>query len=102
MTDGGGRCDVGLPGDPGLGSFQAGGDAGVTLALLISLSPGHAVGLVGGRDAVGVVNQAEGFVDFRFGSGWFGPGFGLLGSNSLAPGFLDLVEAAFGFAGFAA
>jgi hypothetical protein len=60
--------DAGLCGDPGFGSFEAGGDAGeaggdagFALALLIGLGPSQAAGLGGDRDFVCVFDQVCAF-----------------------------------------
>ncbi len=93
------RGDVGLRGDAGFGSLEAGGDAQVALALLVGLSPGQALGLGGDGDCAGVLDQAEGFLDFWFGLGGFGLG---CGGDARATGGLEFVQATLGFVGFAA
>ena len=93
------RRGMGLRGDAGFGSLQAGGDSLVALALLVGLGPGQALGLGGDGDCAGVLDQVEGVFDFCFGLGRFGLGFG---GDAVAAGFLELVEAALGSVGFAA
>jgi hypothetical protein len=88
-----------LRGDPGFGSLQAGGDTVVSLALLVGLGPGQALGLGGDGDRAGVLDQVDGSFDFWFG---FGLGFAGLGGDALTAGFLKLVETALGFVGFSA
>ena len=99
VGDGASRRDVGLRGDAGFGSLSAGGEAVVPLALLIGLGPGQALGLGGGGDLAGVLDQVEGFFDFWLGLGGFGLGFG---GDARAAGGLEFVQAALGFVGFAA
>ena len=99
VGDGASRGDVGLRGDAGFGSLEAGGDAQVALALLVGLSPGQALGLGGDGDRAGVLDQVESFFDFWFGLGGFGLGFG---GDARAAGGLEFVQATLGFVGFAA
>ena len=99
VRQGADRRDVRLRGDPGFGSLSAGGEAVVPLALLVGLGPGQALGLGGGGDLAGVVDQVEGFFDFWLGLGGFGLGFG---ADARAAGGLEFVQAALGFVGFAA
>ena len=98
MVGEGGKCrGVGLRGDAGFGSLQAGGDARVPLALLVGLGPGQALGLGGDGDLAGGLDQVEGSFDFWFGLGGVGPGFG---GDALAAGGLEFVQATLGFVGF--
>ena len=99
VRQGAGRRDVRLRGDPGFGSLSAGGEAVVPLALLIGLGPGQALGLGGGGDLAGGVDQVEGFFDFWLGLGGFRLGFG---ADARAAGGLKFVQTALGFVGFAA
>ena len=57
----------GLGGEFGLGPLQAGGDAGIALALLVGLGPGQVAGFGRHGDGGGVLDQGDGFFGFRFG-----------------------------------
>ena len=48
----------------------------VSLALIVGLNPGQALGLGGDGDCSGVPDQVERFFDFCFGLGGFGLDFG--------------------------
>jgi hypothetical protein len=88
---------AGLGGDPCFGSFQACGDALVALVSRIGLGPGQAVGFGCRRDLACLLDQVEGFLDFRLGLD--GRRFGLDGLG-LAAGLLELVQTTLGFGGF--
>jgi hypothetical protein len=90
---------VGLGGDAGFGSLEAGGEAVVSLALFVGLGPGQARGLGDAGDRAGVLDQIEGSSDFWFGLGGFGLG---CGGDARATSGLEFVQATLGFVGFAA
>jgi hypothetical protein len=99
VGDGASRGDVGLRSDTGFSSLDAGGDACSSLALLVGLGPGQALGLGGDGDCSGVLDQVESFFDFWFG---LGGGFGLgCGGDARTAGGLEFVQATLGFVGFA-
>ena len=99
VGDGASCGDVGLRGDAGFGSLQAGGDPVVSLAQFDILRSQVRPLVLATPAVVRMSWISVNYLDFWFGLGGFGLG---RGGDACTAGGLEFVQATLGFVGFAA